>query len=156
MPEQFSIAARDHGAGISQERLHGMTGRRCLPIVTAELADREEDLRDFLLGRAIALTVEGLQHAARPHPLLMGQPGVRWDHAPVERREKTVDGLDAIKTIDAERHERGDLCGVGIDSMAQHLDMLSVAEVVEEVDALQSVAGIGTVNNGLDVGVRSQ
>jgi len=156
MSKQFSIAARDHGAGIPQERFHGMAGRGRLPFITAELADTEENLGDFLLGRAVAVTVECLQHAARPRSLLPGQSGICWNGTPVKRREKAADGLDAIKAIDAEWNERGNRRSADIDAVSQHLNMLSVAKVVEEVDALLSVTWIGALNDGLFAGVCHQ
>lgn len=72
MTQEFPIAARDHRAGIAQERFDGMAGRRCLPFVAVEVADVQEGLSDFLLCCAGAVSVEGLQHAAETRALLEG------------------------------------------------------------------------------------
>lgn len=53
-----------------------MTGGGCLPLIATESADPKYDLRNFLLGRARAMTVEGLQHPAQPRALLPCQSGV--------------------------------------------------------------------------------
>lgn len=79
--QQFSVSAGDHGAGVAQQRLHAMAGGRGLPRIPVEMADPEEDLRDLLLGRSGAMSIDRLQHLAQPRALLPRQARVRRNGA---------------------------------------------------------------------------
>ena len=106
MTKQRAIAARDHGAGLLEQRFDCVASRGCLPVVAAEAANTEHDLRYFLLGRAVAMTVEALQHPSLPRSLLTGQPSIRWDDAPVERGKQATNRLEPVESLQAERHKR--------------------------------------------------
>ena len=106
MTKELSIAARDRGAGIAQERLDGVAYGRRLPVVAIEMIDVKNDLGDFLLRRAVAIAVEGAQHPALAGALLTCQPCVGRNSAAMQRREKSIDGLDSVEAIYAERNDR--------------------------------------------------
>lgn len=77
--QQLSVSAGDHGAGVAQQRLQAMAGERGLPRIPVEMADPEEDLRDLLLSRSGAMSVDRLQHLAQPRALLPRQARVGRD-----------------------------------------------------------------------------
>ncbi len=132
MTKKRAIAAGDHGAGIPEQGFDGMAGGGCLPVVTVECAGPKHDLRDLLLGGAVAVAVEALQHPARPHALLRRQARVRRNCARVEDREQAADRFQPVEPFDAERNE-GSESGTGRSNTGAHeLDALSVAEVIEE------------------------
>lgn len=79
MTKKCAVATRDHCAGVPQQRFDGMARGRFLPVVTIERAGSEDDLRDLLLGGAIAMPVEGLQHSAQARALLCRQSRVWWN-----------------------------------------------------------------------------
>lgn len=126
MTQEFPIAARDHRAGIAQERFDGMAGGGRLPFVSVELADVQENLRDFLLRGARALSVEGSQHAPQTCALLPGQTGVRRDGTAMQGGEKSAYGFDAIEAIEIERNHRDS--DPVIAGAVQNLELLPVAE----------------------------
>ena len=70
MPEQAKIAARNQRAGIAQERLDGVASGSILPTGAIQAFGLKQDLRDILLGRAIAKPIDGAQHALRAGALL--------------------------------------------------------------------------------------
>ncbi|MDH8495201.1 hypothetical protein QIH13_27875, partial [Klebsiella pneumoniae] len=72
----------------------GVTGGGCLPLIATESADPKYDLRNFLLGRARAMTVEGLQHPAQPRALLPCQSGVGRYGATMEGGEQAGDRFE--------------------------------------------------------------
>ena len=129
MTKQLAIAARDHDAGIADQRLHGMARGRRLPFAAVERAEPENDLRDFLAGGAGAIAVEGLQHPSQPRPLLAGQACVRRDRAAMQGGEKTMDRFEPIQPVHAERNDRGGGC----DAIMDELKMLTVAEVDQHI-----------------------
>ena len=90
MAKKHAIAAGNHGAGIPEQGFDRMAGGGRLPVITVEYASPKHDLRDFLLGGAVAVAVEALQHPARPHALLRRQARVRWNCAGMEGREIRV------------------------------------------------------------------
>lgn len=87
MTQQFPISAGDHGAGITEQGLHAMTSGGSLPFVSVEMTDVEEDLRNLLLGRSIAIPVNRPQHLAQPRTLLPRQARVGRDGAAMQSRE---------------------------------------------------------------------
>lgn len=132
MTKQHAIATRDHGAGIPEQRFDRVAGGGRLPVVTIECAGTKHDLRDLLLGGAIAIAVEALQHPTQSRALLKRQSRVRWNGPRVERREKAADRFKPVESLDAEWHERAERGASGSDTGANDLDALSVAEVIEE------------------------
>ena len=108
MTKQHAIAACDHGAGIPEQGFDRMAGRGCLPVVTIECAGTKHHLRDLLLGGAIAIAVEALQHPTQSRALLQRQSRVRWHSPCVKGREKATDRFKPIEPLDAEWHERGE------------------------------------------------
>ena len=60
MTKQRAIASRDHGAGISEQGFDGVACGGCLPVVAPERVDTKYDLRNLLLGCAMAIAVERL------------------------------------------------------------------------------------------------
>ena len=136
MAKESAIAAPDHGPGIAQKGHYGVAHRGRLPVISAEAANAKDDLRDFLLGRAVACAVPGLQHATRPCALLAGQARVRRNGAAMQRGEKSVDGFQTIEPSDAKRNESGKRQAVRPDLQTQQLDALTIAEVAESMSAL--------------------
>ena len=85
-----------------------MAGRGRLPFIAGEAAQIKDNLGDFLLGGAIARSVESPQHPAQPRTLLSRQTSVRRNGASVKGGEKAVDGFKPIEAIDAERNDGGE------------------------------------------------
>ena len=84
MTQQFSISARDHEAGIPEQGFDDVAGGRRLPIVAIERGRPQDHLRDLLLGRAVAMAVDRLQHPPLPHALLAGQARIWRNGAAME------------------------------------------------------------------------
>ncbi len=129
MTKQLAVAARDHGAGIADQRLHGMARGRRLPFAAVERAKVKNDLRDLLAGGAGAMAIEGLQHSPQSSPLLAGQARVGWNRATMQGGEKAMDRFEPIQPVHAERNDRGD----GRDAIMDQLKMLTVAEVDQDI-----------------------
>lgn len=70
MSKQAKIAARNKRAGIAQERLDGVACGSILPTGAIHAVGLKQNLRDILLGRAIAKPIGGAQHALRASALL--------------------------------------------------------------------------------------
>ncbi|CDN94524.1 hypothetical protein SAMN05892877_12528 [Rhizobium subbaraonis] len=121
MTEEFSISARDHGFGITQERLDLVTDLRRLPFVAVETIDAEDDLGDFLLRRAGPVSVKGAKHSALPHALLACQPRVGGNCPAVQSRKEAIDGFDPIEALYAE-WDGGDRCNAGLDDVVRDLE----------------------------------
>lgn len=137
MPEEFSIATRDHRTGASQEAHDRVTGGGRLPLIAVKIADLEDYLRNLLLGGAVARAVPGLQHPARSRPLLPSQPRLWGNDSPVQRCQKASDRFQPIKTTDAERNDGGERLG-GYCAEAENLKLLRIGEIVESVNAIAS------------------
>lgn len=127
MTKELSIAARDRGAGIAQERLDGVAYGRRLPVVAIEMIDVKNDLGDFLLCRAGAIAVEGAQHPALADALLTCQARVGRNSAAMQRREKSIDGLDSVEAVYAERNDRNGTF-FSVNGVVDDLDALTVRE----------------------------
>lgn len=125
MTQEFSIAARDQGTGVAQERLDAMTRGRGLPFVAAEMPGVEKDFSDFLLRRASPFAVEGAEHSALTGALLTRQARVWRNGAAVQGGEKSVDGFDPVKALNT---ERDDGSRPSIDGAVDDLETLSVPE----------------------------
>jgi len=108
-----------------------MAGGGRLPFVAVEGTNVLEDLRDFLLRGAGALSVEGSQHASQTCALLPGQTGVRRDGTAMQGGEKSAYSFDTIEAIEVERNHR-DSYPVTVGAV-QDLKMLSVAEREAEI-----------------------
>ena len=59
MTKEFPITAGDHGTGVAQECLDGMTGRGRLPFVPVKPAGVQKNPRDLLLRDAGPMAIEG-------------------------------------------------------------------------------------------------
>lgn len=129
MTKQLAIAARDHGASVTDQRFHSVAGGRRLPFVAIERAHAKNDLRDLLARSAGAMAVEGLQHPAQPRPLLAGQARIGWNRAAMQGGKKTVDRFEPIQPVQAKRHDRGG----GRDAVVDELKMLTVAEIERNI-----------------------
>lgn len=129
MTKQFAIAARDHGASVTDQRFHSVAGGRRLPFVAIQRANAEDDLCDLLARSASAMAVEGLQHPAQPRPLLAGQARIGWNRAALQGGEKAVDRFETIQPVHAERHDRGG----GRDAVVNELKMLTVAKIERHI-----------------------
>ncbi len=127
MTKELSIAARDHGAGVPQERLDGVAGGRRLPVVAAEMVDVKNDLGDFLLRRAGAIAVEGAQHPALAGALLTCQSRVGRNGAAVQGREKSIDRFDPVEAVYAEGYG-GDSNRLPVIGAVDDLETLPVSE----------------------------
>ncbi len=136
MSKQFAISARDHRAGISQQSHDRMAGRGRLPFIAGEAAQIKDDLGDFLLGGAIARSVESPQHPAQPRALLSRQTGVRRNGAAVKGGEKAVDGFQPIETIDAERNDGGERFSAWNPVWQRDLSALTLAKIMKRARRL--------------------
>jgi hypothetical protein len=136
MSKQFAISARDHRAGISQQSHDRMAGRGRLPFIAGEAAQVKDNLGDFLLGGAIARSVEGPQHPAQPNALLSRQTGVRRDGAAVKGGEEAVDGFQPIETIDAERNYGGERFSAWNPVWQRDLSALTLAKIMKRARRL--------------------
>lgn len=149
MTKKRAIAARDHRAGVTQQRFDGVARGGCLPFFAIERAESEYDLRDLLLGRAGVVAIEGLEHPSQSRPLLAGQACVRWNSAAMEGSEQAADGFNLVEPIKAERHKRAERLIRRPVGGVSELDMLAVAEIVEQVGLAVSGNGNGGVNRRL-------
>ena len=153
MTKQFSIAARDQGAGIPEQGLDRMAARGGLPFITAEDAGAEDNLRDFLLGRSVAISIDGAQHAAMSRPLLSGQARIERGDAIMERSEQPADRFKPVKPFEAKRNN----CGDGpARTIAYELKALAVPEIVQEIICVVGAYGEGAVKTRSLVGIGRQ
>ena len=127
MTQEFSITARNHCTGVTQECLDGMTGGRCLPFVPVKPAGVQENPRDLLLRRAGPMAIEGPQHPSEARALLACQARIRRDRATMQGRKEALNGLDPVETGEAERDD-GDRDRVPLDGTVENLELLPVAE----------------------------
>ena len=104
-----------------------MAGRRRLPVIPIETLLVEDDVRDFLLCRASAMSVERAEHSALAGPLLGRQTRVGRDGAPVQGRKEAVNRFYPIEAVDAERYG-GYRCGAALDDVVDNLDALIVRQ----------------------------
>jgi len=145
MTKQLAIAAGDHGAGTAQQAHDGVARRRGLPFVAGEAAGVEDDLGDLLLGRASAVAIGGLQHAAGPCQLLRRQAGVRRHVAAMQRGEEPGDGFEAIEALKAERHDgrkRPTRRCVGRKDKVEALAVGQVAQMVKPVIGTDKIRAV--------------
>ncbi len=113
-----------------------MAGRGRLPFIAGEAAQIKDDLGDFLLGGAIARSVESPQHPAQPRALLSRQTGVRRNGAAVKGGEKAVDGFQPIETIDAERNDGGERFSAWNPVWQRDLSALTLAKIMKRARRL--------------------
>lgn len=132
MTKQAAVTAGDHIAGVPQERLDPVTGRGLLPVVTVEPVDTKENLGNFLLGRAIAVSIHGLQHESLPSPLLTCEPQFARDGAAMKRAEKATHGLDSIEALEPKRND-GDSALRHSDRVVSDLKILTISEGQSEI-----------------------
>lgn len=117
MPKQAKIATRNQRVGIAQERLDGVAGGSILPTCAIHAVGPEQDLRDLLLGRTIAKTIDGAQHSLRAGALLRRYPGVGRDSSAMNCGKQAVQRFEPAETVAVERNDGGGGRGSGI----QHL-----------------------------------
>lgn len=141
MTKQAAVAARDHVAGVAQERLNPVTGRRCLPFVSVKAADAKEDLGNFLLGRAIPGAVHGLQHESLPSPLLTCEPQFARDGAAMKRAKKATHGLDPVEALEPKWND-GDGGHRYVNRVMGDLKILTIAEGQSEICPLFVADGL--------------
>lgn len=145
MTKQRAIPTDDHCAGISKQGFGGVAGGRCLPLVATKRADPKYDLRNLLLGRAGAMTVEGLQHPAQPRTLLPCQSGVGRYGAAMEGCEQAGDRFQPVEAFQAERDEGAETFGGCRGGMNQRY-ALAVSEIENQV----GLAADGDADGGVD------
>lgn len=107
MTKQFAITARDKGAGIPEERHHGMSVRRHLPFIATEAAGAKDDPRDLLLGRAVAMSIERAKHLALARKLLPGEARIGRNDTAVKHCEQSEQCFYPIKTFQTQRDDGG-------------------------------------------------
>ena len=129
--KELAVTAGDHRAGAPQEGHDGMASRGRLPFVAGEAAEIKDDLGDFLLGGAVARSVESPQHPAQARALLSRQTGVRRDGAAVKGGEKAVDSLQPIEAIDAEGNDGGERFSARNSIGQRDLSALTLAKIME-------------------------
>lgn len=145
MMQQLAIAAGDHVAGPAQQAHDGMAGRGGLPFVAGEPTSIEDDLGDLLLGRASAVAIGGLQHAAGPGQLLRRQARVRRHVAAMQRCEEPGDGFEAIEAVHAERHDgrkRPTRRCVGRKDEVEALAVGQVAQMVKPIIGTDKIRAV--------------
>ena len=113
-----------------------MAGRGRLPFVAGKTAQTEDDLGDFLLGGAVARSVDSPQHPAQARALLSRQTGVRRDGAAVKGGEEAVDGFQPIEAIDAERNDGGERFSARNPVWQRDLSALTLAKIVKRIRRL--------------------
>ncbi len=145
MTQEFSIAARDHGTGIAQERFDGMAGRGCLPFLAVERLDAQESLSDFLLGRAGPVPIESPQHPSQPCPLLPGQARIGRDGTAVQGREEATNGFDPVEAVETERNH-GDSDCFAANGTVKDLELLPIAERETEISVSAVHRRVGAPN----------
>lgn len=131
VPEQAQISARNQRAGLTQKRLDGVTGRRILPTGAIEGVGLEQNLRDVLLGSAVAIPIDGAQHALRTGALLRRYPCVGRDGSAVDRAKQAVQRFEPAEPVAVERNDGGGGCG----DRRQHLQPFAIAEIEQRVNA---------------------
>jgi len=136
MSKQFAISARDHRAGVSQQSHDRMASRGRLPFIAGEATETKYDLGDFLLGGAVARSVESPQHPAQARALLPRQTGVRRHGAAVKGGEKAVDSLQPIEAIDAEGNDGGERFSAWNPVGQCDLSALALAKIVKRAHRL--------------------
>lgn len=133
MTKQFAITARDHGEAVL-DQVHGRVAfRRDFPIVAPHGPEPEDRLGDFKMVRAVAMSVDRLQHTPRAGQLLTREARVWRNGAAVEGGEKTRDRLHAVEALDA-KWDHGDerLAGRSVSGKRQ-VQALPVAQIVQDV-----------------------
>lgn len=155
MTKQLAIATGDHGAGAAQQAHDGVAGRRGLPFVAGEPAGVEDDLGDFLLGRAIAVAIGGLQHAASPGQLLRRQARIAGHVTAMQGGEEPGDGFEAIEALKAERHDgrkrptrrcvgrKDEVEALAVGQVAQMVKPVLRSDEIRAVQQREHVAGGG-------------
>ena len=133
VPEQAQVSAQNQRASLAQERLDGVAGRRVLPTGAIEAVGLEQDLRDILLGRAVAKTIDGAQHALCAGALLRRYPCVGRNGAAMDRGEEAVQRFEPAESIEPERDDGGG----GRGDRRQHLQPFAIAEIEQRVNAFQ-------------------
>ena len=108
MAKELAITAGDHCASIPQQRTDGMAKRRCLPFIPTKGPDMEKDLRDFLLGRSLAVAIEGLQHPSSTLALLSGQARIRRHDTAMQGGEQAMHGFQPVEAVQTKRNHRSD------------------------------------------------
>lgn len=107
MTKQFAIIAFNEGAGIPEERHHGMSVRRRLPFIATEVAGAKDDPCDLLLGRAVAMRIKRAKHLALARKLLPGEARVGRNGAAVKHCEESEQCFYPIKTFQTQRYDGG-------------------------------------------------
>ena len=77
--QELAIAASDQVTPLAKEAGDGKAGRGDLPFIAVQAAGPKQDLGDLFLGRAVEISVGGLEDTPQPRFLLRGQAGVAWD-----------------------------------------------------------------------------
>ena len=151
MTKQRAIPTHHHRAGISKQGFGGVAGGRCLPVVATESADPKYDLRNFLLGRARAMTVEGLQHPAQPSTLLPCQSGVGRYGAAMEGGEQAGDRLEPVEAFQAERDEGAKRFGGSCLGRMNKRYALTVSEIENQMGLAADIDAYGGVDRRLGI-----
>jgi hypothetical protein len=137
MMKEFSISARDHLAGVTKERLDAMASKRSLPFVAVEMIDVEENLRNFLLRRASAVSVERAKHSALTDALLVCEARIWRNSAAMQSREEAMNCLDPVEALNAERNGG---YSAFLDSAIDNLEVLPIAQRVAERSVICTVS----------------
>jgi hypothetical protein len=151
MTKQRAIPTHDHRSGISKQGLGGVAGGRCLPVVATKRADPKNDLRDLLLGRARAMTVESLQHPAQPRTLLPCHSGVGRYGATMKGGEQAGDRFEPVEAFQAERDEGAERFGGPCRGGTNKRYALAVAEIENQMGFAAGVDADGGVDRRLGV-----
>lgn len=130
MAQQAAIAAGDHRVGIPQEGHDGIAMRGDLPLIAVHRPGSEDGAGDLQQGRAATPSIEGPEHVAIACSLLLGQPAVRGNGAPVKARKQSIDRLDPVEAFGAERHNGGTCRQITAGTPSVELKVLSVPQLV--------------------------
>ena len=133
MPEQAQVSARNQRAGLAQERLDGVAGGRILPTGAIEAVGPEQDLRDILLGRAVATPIDRAQHALRAGTLLRRYPCVGRDGAAMDRGKQAVQSFEPAEPVAVEWNDGGGTRG----GRRQDLQPFAITEIEQRVNAFR-------------------
>ncbi len=103
--QKRAIATVDQRAAISDEGDRAVPQCRRFPRIVGYACLSEEDLSDIPIGRAVKMTVHGLQHGAQAASSLSCKARVETWRAIVEQAPQAYEGFDAIEAAVIEWHD---------------------------------------------------
>lgn len=141
MTQKLTIPALDHGQAIAHEILDDVSERRCFPRLVGDATHTEKGFGNLAVAGAVRPAIDGLQHMARASQLLVGQSGILWHGAPMQRLDEAADRFDPIEAVCVEGHKSRQRPGSIDANQADQVQRLPVAEIMEKMLAGFVAAG---------------